>query len=89
MNERDALIKAYASGTPGTQLMIDFGLSKGSVLGILNEAGVTRRINSPTPDQVDEAVRLYIEERWSLDGSGSAWASPPPRSSDSSSCAVW
>jgi hypothetical protein len=69
-HERSALIEAYVAGVPSTELMERFNLGKGSVLAILNEAGVLRKRRQHIADHLDEAERLYIEEQWSLEQIG-------------------
>jgi AraC-like DNA-binding protein len=64
--ERSALIEAYANGASSDKVMQQFGISKSAVLSILDQAGVTRRVQTPTHEQLSEAERLYVEERWSL-----------------------
>jgi hypothetical protein len=59
------LITDYQSGTPSTALMRKYQLGKGTVLQILNEAGVLRKRCHPTSEQVDEMVVLY-QQGWSL-----------------------
>jgi hypothetical protein len=65
-HERSTLIEAYVAGAPSTELMERFNLGKGSVLAILDEAGVLRKRRRHIADHLDEAAHLYIEERWSL-----------------------
>ncbi len=54
-----ALVADYRNGTPTTELTSRYHLSKGSVLKILDEAGVEMRRQGLTEPQTDEAVRLY------------------------------
>jgi hypothetical protein len=69
-DQREELIKAYASGTPSTRLMVDYSLSEGAVLKVLNDAGVMRKQRRHIAKYIEEAERLYIEEGWSLDKIG-------------------
>jgi hypothetical protein len=43
--------------------MADYGLSKASVIQVLEESGVTPRRQPLSPEQVDLAIRLYEEGR--------------------------
>lgn len=60
------LIERYTTGASMNELVAAFQLSKGAVHGLLEDAGVTRRMNIPTASQVAEAERLYVKESWSL-----------------------
>lgn len=53
------LVADYQAGVPTTELVTRYGLGKGSVLRLLREQGVTIRYQSPTTEQVDQAVQLY------------------------------
>ena len=55
----DQLAADYQSGTPTTQLMAEYGISKASVLKLLADAGVPMRRQPLTAAQVTEAVDLY------------------------------
>lgn len=55
----------YESGEPSTALMSAFGLSKGSVLKVLREAGVVMRNQGLSDEQIKEAEQLYTAA-WSL-----------------------
>jgi len=57
--QRQALVDDYVNGTPTTELTSRYQLSKGSVLQILEAAGVQMRRQGLTDDQVHEAVKLY------------------------------
>jgi hypothetical protein len=59
------IVARYEAGEPSTALMQAFGLSKGSVLKVLREAGVAVRNQGLNAEQIDEAQRLY-EAGWSL-----------------------
>jgi hypothetical protein len=69
-DDRFRLIEQYVAGSAAAKLGQEFGMGKASVLRILDEAGVTRKPNSPTPEQLDRAAHLYIEECWSLEQIG-------------------
>ena len=60
------MVAAYEAGAPSTQLMADFSLGKGTVLRLLDEAGVTRRPTKLTQADMSKAVRLYQEAGWSF-----------------------
>jgi len=66
MKQRQDLIKAYATGTPSSEILKQFGVSKGALWKLLGDAGILRKVNSPTDEHLAEAERLYVEERWSL-----------------------
>ncbi len=53
------LVAEYEAGTLSTQLMRDFGLSKGAVLKLLHEAGASMRRQSLSEQELAEARRLY------------------------------
>lgn len=53
------IVARYEAGEPSTALMQAFGLSKGSVLKVLREAGVAMRNQGLSAEQIDEAQRLY------------------------------
>lgn len=53
------LVAAYESGVPTTQLTKTYGLSKGSVLKLLSEAGVTMRRQGLDESQIREAAGRY------------------------------
>lgn len=53
------IVARYEAGEPSTALGAVFGISKGSVVRLLREAGVAIRNQGLTNEQVDEAVRLY------------------------------
>jgi hypothetical protein len=59
------LVADYEAGTPSTRLMRDYGLSKGTVLSLLHEAGAAMRFQGLSDEQVLEATRLY-QAGWSL-----------------------
>lgn len=53
------LVAAYEAGTPTTQLTKQFGIGKGSVLKILQEAGVLMRMQGLDEAGIQKAIRLY------------------------------
>ena len=56
---RQALVEDYLNGIPTTQPTTKYSLGKGSVLQILEDAGVPMRRQGLNEAEVDEAVRLY------------------------------
>jgi hypothetical protein len=59
------LLEDYQAGAPATELMKQYGIDKVAVLGILNEAGVTRKQRRMSNEQLTEAAELY-HQGWSL-----------------------
>lgn len=57
------LVDAYQAGTSTPELCKRYGLSKGGVLKLLGDAGVTMRKQPMTDEQAELAVRLYGEGR--------------------------
>ena len=57
--QRATLIEAYVAGASSRRLMEQFGLGKGPVLDILNEAGVVRKPRVMTQAQIAKAAALY------------------------------
>lgn len=57
--QRGALVTDYQNGTPTTELTGRYQLSKGSVLQILEAAGIQMRRQGLTDDQATRAVQLY------------------------------
>jgi hypothetical protein len=53
------LVVDYKAGTPTTQLTLKYGLSKGSVLDLLERAEVKMRRQGLDQRQAEAAVRLY------------------------------
>jgi hypothetical protein len=53
------IVARYEAGEPSTALAIAFGISKGSVIRLLRDAGVTIRNQGLTNDQVTKAAQLY------------------------------
>lgn len=53
------LVHNYQDGIPTTQLTQMYGLSKASVLKLLQEAGVSMRCQGLDEEQTAEAMRLY------------------------------
>lgn len=56
---RQALVEDYLNGIPTTELTSKYSLGKGSVLQILEDAGVSMRRQGLGEAEIDEAVRLY------------------------------
>jgi DNA-directed RNA polymerase specialized sigma24 family protein len=54
------IITRYEAGEPSTVIAKSFGLSKGSVIKLLRDAGVPIRNQGLTSEQVTEAARLYV-----------------------------
>src|SRR5437879_4214990 len=59
------LVSEYQAGSPTTALMAKYHIGKGTVLRILDEAGVTRKRRKATAAQMQEAADLY-GKGWSL-----------------------
>ena len=53
------LVASYEMGAPTTQLTGRYGLSKGAVLKLLRESGVSIRRQPLTPQQIADAMSLY------------------------------
>jgi len=53
------LVRDYEAGTPTTQLTKSYGLSKASVLKLLQDAGVSLRRQGLDDEQTAQAIRLY------------------------------
>lgn len=53
------LAECYNAGIPTTQLMLKYGLGKGSVLRLLSDVGTVMRRRAMTEAQIEEAVALY------------------------------
>lgn len=53
------LVRNYQDGTPTTELMKTYRLSKTSVLKLLQEAGVCMRRQGLDDEQTEEAIRLH------------------------------
>ncbi|MFF7944510.1 helix-turn-helix domain-containing protein [Nocardia gamkensis] len=53
------IVDRYQAGEPSTALMQTFGLSKGSVLKVLREAGVAMRNQGLSAEQIEETQQLY------------------------------
>ncbi|MGH3787120.1 MAG: hypothetical protein ACRDRG_11350 [Pseudonocardiaceae bacterium] len=67
------LIESYRAGATVYKLGEQFGLDRRTVSEILRRHNVPMRRRGLSPEQVDEAVRLY-ESGWSLARSASDWA---------------
>jgi transposase-like protein len=63
--QRQALIDRYIAGERAHRLAAAFDVDRDTVASILTRAGV-RRARSLTTAEVQECVRLYVEESWSL-----------------------
>ena len=59
------LVSDYQAGASTLALMQQYSIGKGTVLGILDDHGVTRRHQPLTEDQVQQAIELY-QQGWSL-----------------------
>ena len=57
--QRAALVDGYAAGVPTTQLANDYGLAKGTVLRLLEEAGVSMRRQGLSDEMAERAKLLY------------------------------
>jgi hypothetical protein len=53
------ILARYQAGEPSTAIAASYGLSKGSVIRLLREAGISIRCQGLTDDQVTEAAQLY------------------------------
>jgi DNA invertase Pin-like site-specific DNA recombinase len=53
------IIERYKAGEPSTTIATTFNISKGSVIKLLREAGVTIRNQPLTDDQITQAAQLY------------------------------
>lgn len=58
--DKAAMVEGYRRGIPTTTLCTEYHVSKDTVLRILAQAGVQMRRQPMTPEQVDEAGRLYV-----------------------------
>jgi len=54
------LLEDYQAGAPATELMKQYGIDKAAVLGILNEAGVTRKQRRMSNEQLTEPLSYII-----------------------------
>ena len=59
------IVVEYERGVPSTELARSLGVGKAGILGLLREHGVTLRLQPMTPNDVQEAIRLY-QQGWSL-----------------------
>jgi hypothetical protein len=59
------LVADYQAGSSSTALMKKYQLGKGTILGILREAGVIRQQRKLSKTQLDETAALY-SQGWSL-----------------------
>jgi hypothetical protein len=53
------IVARYEAGEPSTAVAASYELSKGSVIRLLREAGITIRHQGLTDDQIAEAIQLY------------------------------
>lgn len=53
------IVATYEAGEPSTVIAASYGLSKGSVIRLLRDSGVTIRNQGLTDDQIAEAAQLY------------------------------
>lgn len=60
------LVAAYRSGESTNELCRTFAISKGGVLKLLADQGVTMRQQRMTSDEIDRAVRLYVVDGLSI-----------------------
>ncbi|MGW0056504.1 helix-turn-helix domain-containing protein [Nocardia nova] len=65
--ERAALAQDYTSRMTVYELAAKYGISRDTVSKHLHRMGVAMRRTGLTEEQIEEAVRLYIEQRWSLE----------------------
>jgi hypothetical protein len=59
------LVTDYQAGASTTDLMVSYGLGKGTVLRLLRDNGVQLRHQSLTAEQLKEAIQLY-QQGWTL-----------------------
>lgn len=57
--QRAAVLAAYANKESPSVLATQFGISRQSVINLIDEAGLPRQIRRMSDEQVDEAIRLY------------------------------
>ena len=55
----EQIVTRYKAGEPSTAIATTFNISKGSVIRLLRNAGVTIRNQPLTSDQITEAAQLY------------------------------
>jgi transposase-like protein len=58
----DELVAAYRSGTSTNELCRRYDVSKGGVLKVLADHGIAMRYQPMTDDEINQAVRLYVDE---------------------------
>jgi hypothetical protein len=61
--DRARVVERYEAGEVSTDLAIEFGVAKTTILAILREANVVRRRQPLTPRQVADATALYESGR--------------------------
>jgi hypothetical protein len=76
LEQRAALVADYETGLPTTELTTRYGLAKGTVLRLLEEAGVSLRRQGLSQD-VAEQARLLYESGLSLAGVGERLGQAP------------
>lgn len=64
--ERTSLAEDYRSGMTVYELATKFGIDRSTVSNHLKRMGVEMRRQGLSEEQIEEAVRLYVEQRWSL-----------------------
>ena len=55
------IIAEYNAGASSRQLEKHFDISRASIVKLLREANVAIRYQRMSPEQIDEAVRLYVD----------------------------
>jgi transposase-like protein len=56
------LVAAYCTGSSTNELCRSYGISKGGVLQILADHSVAMRYQPMIDDEIDQAVRLYVDD---------------------------
>lgn len=56
---RDVIVASYAAGESAHLLGTRYGVARNSVLALVAESGVPRKIRRMSDSETDEAVRLY------------------------------
>ncbi|MGX1770840.1 helix-turn-helix domain-containing protein [Nocardia brasiliensis] len=64
--ERTSLAADYRSGMTVYELAAKYGTDRSTVSNHLKRMGVEMRRQGLSEGQIEEAVRLYVEQRWSL-----------------------
>lgn len=60
------LVAAYRAGVSTNELCRQYEVSKGGVLKLLADHGVAMRQQPMTHDQIDRAVRFYVDDELSI-----------------------